>query len=162
MLGLSAPGEQVLGCHSVPTGHLGYDRTRSCGLFENAGLLVGGPATAPCLTRDHLDAANGPWRLKHMVKHQLKMIQTEDRQTRSFAAATEGGLQTPLTLDLTGLGVKFSALEPGGLIDHKPRGVSSKLNDTHGATLGAVTEQRSIPVVHGIIRWRLVDLIQWV
>ncbi len=49
---------------------------------------------------DELDPANSTWRLKHMVKHQFETIQTEDRQTRSSAAATEGAVQTTLTLQL--------------------------------------------------------------
>ncbi len=57
--------------------------------------------------------------------------------------------------------VKFNALGPGGLIDRKPPGVPSRLNDTHRAALVAVIEQGPIPAVHGVVRWRLVDLIQW-
>ncbi len=98
MPGLSAPRKQVLGRHSIATRHLGHDGTWRSSFFENAGLLVRRPAAASCLSRDHLNPANWPWRLKHMVKHQLKTIQAEDRQPRSSAAAIEGGVNTPLTL----------------------------------------------------------------
>ena len=57
--------------------------------------------------------------------------------------------------------VKFNALGPDGLIDRKPPGVPSRLDDTHRAALVAVIEAGPIPAVHGVVRWRLVDLIQW-
>jgi transposase len=57
--------------------------------------------------------------------------------------------------------VKFNTLGPEGLIDRKPPGLPSRLNDTHRAALMAIIEQGPIPAVHGVVRWRLVDLIQW-
>jgi transposase len=57
--------------------------------------------------------------------------------------------------------VKFNALGPEGLIDRKPPGLPSRLNDTHRAALMAMIEQGPIPAVHGVVRWRLVDLVQW-
>jgi transposase len=57
--------------------------------------------------------------------------------------------------------LKFNALGPEGLIDRKPPGLPSRLNDTHRAALVAVIETGPIPAVHGVVRWRLVDLIQW-
>jgi transposase len=57
--------------------------------------------------------------------------------------------------------VKFNALGPEGLMDRKPPGVPSRLNDMHRAALVAVIESGPIPAVHGVVRWRLVDLIQW-
>ena len=57
--------------------------------------------------------------------------------------------------------VKFNALGPEGLMDRKPPGVPSRLNDMHRAALMAIIEQGPIPAVHGVVRWRLVDLIQW-
>jgi hypothetical protein len=35
------------------------------------------------------------------------------------------------------------------------------LNDTHRAALAATLESGPIPAVHGVVRWRLVDLCQW-
>ena len=58
--------------------------------------------------------------------------------------------------------MRFNALGPEGLLDRKPPGVPSKLNDTHRAALVAVIEQGPIPAIHGVVRWRLIDLIQWV
>ncbi|MCX7380068.1 MAG: winged helix-turn-helix domain-containing protein, partial [Alphaproteobacteria bacterium] len=38
----------------------------------------------------------------------------------------------------------------------------SLLNDTHRAALAAMVESGPIPAVHGVVRWRIVDLRQWV
>ena len=32
----------------------------------------------------------------------------------------------------------------------------------HRAAVAAVIEQSPIPAVHGVVRWRLIDLVQWV
>ena len=74
-------------------------------------------------------------------------------------AAQIGGVTRQIVRDWV---VKFNALGPDGLIDRKPPGVPSRLNDTHRAALAAIIEQGPIPAVHGVVRWRLVDLIQWV
>src|SRR4051794_339572 len=58
--------------------------------------------------------------------------------------------------------VKFNAHGPAGLINRKPPGPPSKLTDTHRAALQAIVEQGPIPAIHGVVRWRLTDLIQWV
>src|SRR3954465_13139571 len=58
--------------------------------------------------------------------------------------------------------VKFNAQGPAGLINRKPPGQPSKLTDTHRAALQAIVEQGPIPAIHGVVRWRLIDLIAWV
>src|SRR5215212_6602959 len=58
--------------------------------------------------------------------------------------------------------VKFNAHGPDGLIDRKPPGQPSKLTDAHRAALAARVDAGPIPAVHGVVRWRLVDLIAWV
>jgi transposase len=58
--------------------------------------------------------------------------------------------------------VKFNAHGPEGLVNRKPPGQPSKLTDTHRAALQAIVEQGPIPALHGVVRWRLIDLIQWV
>jgi transposase len=73
-------------------------------------------------------------------------------------AAQIGGVTRQIVRDWV---VKFNALGPEGLIDRKPPGLPSKLTDTHRAALVAVIESGPIPSVHGVVRWRLVDLIQW-
>ena len=74
-------------------------------------------------------------------------------------AAQIGGVTRQIVRDWV---VKFNALGPEGLIDRKPPGLPSRLNDTHRAALVAIIEQGPIPAVHGVVRWRLIDLVQWV
>jgi transposase len=58
--------------------------------------------------------------------------------------------------------VKFNAHGPDGLIDRKAPGQPSRLNDTHRAALAVAVESGPIPAVHGVVRWRVIDLCQWI
>ncbi len=58
--------------------------------------------------------------------------------------------------------MKFNNAGPDGLIDRKPPGQPALLNDNHRAALAAMIESGPIPAVHGVVRWRIVDLCQWV
>ena len=58
--------------------------------------------------------------------------------------------------------VKFNGHGPEGLIDRKPPGQPSRLTDAHRAALVMRLDEGPIPSVHGVVRWRLVDLIAWV
>src|SRR5215210_2287756 len=75
------------------------------------------------------------------------------------AAARLGGVTVQIVRDWV---VKFNAHGPAGLINRKPPGPPSKLTDAHRAALQAIIEQGPIPAIHGVVRWRLIDLIQWV
>ena len=57
--------------------------------------------------------------------------------------------------------VKFNAHGPDGLIDRKAPGQPPKLNDAHRAALMKMIEEGPTPAVHGVVRWRLIDLAQW-
>ena len=48
-----------------------------------------------------------------------------------------------------------------GLIDRKPPGQPSRLTDGDRAAVAAVIESGPIPSVHGVVRWRIIDLCQW-
>src|SRR3954463_9647394 len=72
------------------------------------------------------------------------------------AAARIGGVTVQIVRDWV---VKFNAHGPEGLINRKPPGQPSKLTDAHRAALQAIVEQGPIPAIHGVVRWRLVDLI---
>jgi transposase len=50
---------------------------------------------------------------------------------------------------------------PDGLLDRKSSGQPPCLNDTHGSSLAQMIERGPIPAVHGVMRWWLVDLSQW-
>jgi len=58
--------------------------------------------------------------------------------------------------------VKFNAAGPDGLINRKAPGQPSRLNDTHRAAIAKMIESGPIPAAHGVVRWRLVDLCQWI
>jgi transposase len=73
-------------------------------------------------------------------------------------AARIGGVTLQIVRDWV---VKFNAQGPEGLIDRKPPGQPSRLTDAHRSALAALIESGPIPAVHGVVRWRLVDLIQW-
>jgi transposase len=57
--------------------------------------------------------------------------------------------------------VKFNAHGPEGLIDRKPPGRSSKLTASYRTTLADLLDTGPVPAIHGVVRWRLVDLAQW-
>src|SRR3954449_1129158 len=50
---------------------------------------------------------------------------------------------------------------PAELINGKAPGRRAILNETQRAALQAIVEQGPIPAIHGVVRWRWVDLIAW-
>jgi transposase len=57
--------------------------------------------------------------------------------------------------------VRFNARGPDGLVDGKARGNQSRLNDAQRQALVEAVERGPIPAIHGVVRWRLIDLVQW-
>jgi transposase len=57
--------------------------------------------------------------------------------------------------------LRFNAEGPDGLIDRKAPGPEPRLADAHRKALSAIIESGPIPAVHGVVRWRLTDLCQW-
>lgn len=57
--------------------------------------------------------------------------------------------------------LRFNADGPTGLVDRKAPGQPPRLTDAHRATLAAMIEAGPVPAIHGVVRWRLVDLGQW-
>ena len=86
----------------------------------------------------------------------LALAAIHEGASRTEAAQT-GGVTLQVVRDWV---VKFNTHGPAGLIDRKPPGQPSKLNDTHRAALAARIDAGPIPSVNGVVRWRLVDLIQ--
>jgi len=74
-------------------------------------------------------------------------------------AAKIGGVTLQIVRDWV---VKFNAHGPAGLIDRRAPGQPPRLNDAHRAALAAIIESGPIPAVHGVVRWRIVDLCQWI
>jgi transposase len=91
------------------------------------------------------------------------------RRLLALAAIYEGAMRTEaakigdVTLQIVrDWVVKFNAHGPDGLIDRKAPGQPPKLNDAHRAALMKMIEDGPTPVIHGVVRWRIVDLCQWV
>jgi transposase len=74
-------------------------------------------------------------------------------------AAKIGGVTLQIVRDWV---LKFNAHGPHGLLDRKAPGQPPRLSDEHRAALAAVIESGPIPAVHGVVRWRIIDLCQWI
>ncbi len=57
--------------------------------------------------------------------------------------------------------LRFNARGPDGLLDGKAPGHRSRLSDAQRQALVDIVEQGPIPAIHGVVRWRLIDLAQW-
>ena len=88
----------------------------------------------------------------------LALAAIYDGATRTEAAKI-GGVTLQIVRDWV---VKFNAHGPDGLIDRKAPGQPPRLNDAHRAALAAMIESGPIPAIHGVVRWRIVDLCQWI
>ncbi len=58
--------------------------------------------------------------------------------------------------------LRFNASGPDGLINAKAPGKPPKLSADQRAALAAAVERGPIPAIHGVVRWRLIDLMQWI
>lgn len=58
--------------------------------------------------------------------------------------------------------LRFNAEGPAGLANRKAPGAAPKLDDAQRRALVERVEEGPIPAVHDVVRWRLVDLAQWV
>ncbi len=57
---------------------------------------------------------------------------------------------------------QFNAAGPDGLVDGKAPGQAPKLTEAQREALIRIVESGPIAAVHGVVRWRLIDLAQWV
>ena len=88
----------------------------------------------------------------------LALAAIYDGGSRSEAAKLGGvGLQTVRDWVLA-----FNAEGPPGLVNGKAPGNPPLLTPAHRQALLRIVEAGPIPAVHGVVRWRLVDLAQWV
>lgn len=92
------------------------------------------------------------------VRRLLAVAVIYDGASRTQAAEI-GGVTLQVVRDWA---LRFNAHGPEGLIDRKAPGQPSLLNDEHRAALAAMVENGPIPAAHGVVRWRIVDLCQWV
>jgi transposase len=90
------------------------------------------------------------------VRRLLALAAVYEGASRTEAARI-GGVTLQIIRDWV---MKFNAAGPGGLIDRKAPGQPSLLNATHRAALVDAIERGPIPAVHGVVRWRIIDLAQ--
>jgi transposase len=88
----------------------------------------------------------------------LALAAIYDVSTRTEAAKI-GGVTLQIVRDWV---LKFNVHGPSGLIAGKAPGQTPRLTAEHRAALACMVEDGPIPAVHGVVRWRLVDLCQWV
>jgi transposase len=74
-------------------------------------------------------------------------------------AAALGGVTLQVIRDWV---LRFNGEGPEGLIDRKAPGGKRKLNDDQRRALFEIVEGGPIPAIHGVVRWRLKDLVQWI
>ena len=58
--------------------------------------------------------------------------------------------------------LRFNAAAPDRLVDGKGPGRLPTLDGAQRQALARIVESGPLPAVHGVVRWRLVDLAQWV
>ena len=73
------------------------------------------------------------------------------------AAARNGGVGLQIVRDWV---ERFNDRDPDGLLDGKAPGRQALLNDAQRQALAAIVESGPIPAIHGVVRWRLIDLVQ--
>jgi transposase len=93
-----------------------------------------------------------------VTRRLLALVTIYDGGTRADAARLGGvGPQT-----LRDWVLRFNAKGPDGLVDGKSTGRPSLLNDAQRRALVAMVEAGPVPAIHEVVRWRLIDLAQWV
>ena len=91
------------------------------------------------------------------------------RRLLALAVVYDGGLRSD-GAEAGGVGLqtfrnwvlRFNADGPAGLVDGKAPGQVPRLDQAQQGELAKLVEAGPIPAVHGVVRWRLCDLAQWV
>lgn len=92
------------------------------------------------------------------VRRLLALAAIYDGDTRSEAARI-GGVGLQIVRDWV---VRFNERGPDGLIDGKAPGAQPLLSTEQRHALLRIAEAGPIPASHGVVRWRLIDLAQWI
>ena len=93
----------------------------------------------------------------NQTRRLLALAEIYDGGSRT-AAARIGGVGLQIVRDWV---VRFNARGPDGLLDGKAPGPCSRLDDAQRQALVEAVERDPIPAIHGVVRWRLIDLVQW-
>ena len=104
--------------------------------------------------------------LRRLARHSKDAAQA--RRLLAVAAIYDGGTRSEaarlgnVTLQIVrDWVVRFNAEGPAGLIDRKAAGRTPLLTEAHREALAAQIDRGPIPAIHGVVRWRLCDLGQW-
>lgn len=92
------------------------------------------------------------------VRRLLTLAAIYDGGTRGEAARI-GGVGLQIVRDWV---VRFNARGPDALIDGKAPGAPPLLSVEQRQALMRIVEAGPIPASHGVVRWRLIDLAQWI
>jgi transposase len=92
------------------------------------------------------------------VRRLLALASIYDGGPRGEAARI-GGVDLQTVRDWV---LRFNAQGPDGLIDVRPPGSRPLLGAEQRRALAQAVEDGPIPAAHGVVRWRLIDLAQWV
>jgi transposase len=92
------------------------------------------------------------------VRRLLAVALILDGGSRSEAARV-AGVTLQIVRDWV---VRFNEGGPDGLATRKAPGRASILNDAQRVRLAEIIETGPIPAAHGVVRWRLCDLAQWI
>jgi transposase len=92
------------------------------------------------------------------VRRVLALAVILDGGSRS-EAATMAGVTLQIVRDWV---LRFNEGGPEGLATRKAPGKAPILNDAQRAGLAEQVKAGPIPAAHGVVRWRLVDLGQWI
>lgn len=74
-------------------------------------------------------------------------------------AARIGGVTLQIIRDWV---LRFNAQGPAGLLDRKAPGRAALLDDNQRTALTEAIDRGPDPAVHGVTRWRIMDLTDWV
>ena len=97
-------------------------------------------------------AKDGP-----QARRLLALAAIYDGTSRSEAARI-GGVTLQVIRDWV---LRFNGRGPDGLLNGKAPGQPSRLTDAHRTALAAIVKSGPIPAIHGVVRWRIIDLCQW-
>jgi transposase len=86
----------------------------------------------------------------------LTLAAIYDGATRTEAARI-GGVTLQIIRDWV---MRFNTRGAAGLIDGKSPGQPSRLDDVQRQAIERMIESGPIPAIHGVVRWRLIDLAQ--
>ena len=113
-----------------------------------------------------LRADHGVDELRRLARASRDAAQT--RRLLALAAIHDGASRTEAAR-IGGVGLqiirdwvtRFNAEGPAGLVDRHAPGRTPLLTSEQRASLAQVVEVGPKPELHGVVRWRLVDLVRW-